>query len=346
LPNNVISDCNLPAPTNLQAVEVGPSYATIAWDAVPEATGYLVSWYDESGAQVNSETTLDTEYEVQGLESGKTYNFRVASVCNSGGTGTIYSMVPIVPIIVELLVSSDNPFGNLSMICEKDINPTAECTFNLSSSNNYVGKVRNINTNENYYFEVKYASSNEKGENTLIQLNLVKPQYYPDKPVFRPKLLTETGLPSGLIFLYGDAESFSNKYFEIRIEKIGVDKYVVKLKNVTNKDELEFLFFQKATQIFGKSEYNETLNSENIINKNDEFYVVKNNFNLIIGRESDNNKLFDFSIFDLTGKIIKYKKTCSINDYLDLQDMPSGIYLLNIKNENYTKTIKFLHLNQ
>ena len=321
LPNSVISDCNLPAPTNLQAVEVGPSYATIAWDAVPEATGYLVSWYDESGAQVNAETTLDTEYEVQGLESGKMYNFRVASVCSSGGTGTIYSMVPIVPIIVELLVSSDNPFGNFTTVCEINVNPTATCFIDFSNTNMYIGKLKFTNLNQYYYFRLRYYPGKINAIDSKLKIDLIKPNFYPETPIYRPGLFTEYDSISGPIYQYGVVKSDKVPISKITISKLSTTKYSISIKksNVL-EDDLIFSVLQQQV-IYSYSESNDDYIENQIENQEN-----KDN----IGDEVVNLKIFDM----IGGLITEYINLDESEIISKLDGLKQGVFILQITSKH------------
>jgi hypothetical protein len=328
LPNNVILDCNLPAPTNLHSVEIGPGYATMAWDAVPGAVGYYVSWYNESGVQVNSETTLDTEYEVQGLESGKTYNFRVASVCSNGGTGTIYSTVVIVPIVVELLVSTDNPLGNLVETCSQVVNPVAECTLDFTTSTTYIGKIKLIDVNQVYYFRVRYSNYESKEETSKVLLDMIKPRYYPETPVPNPKLFTEYGDSTGLIHLYGSGRKQKKEFIEIKTTRINDLSYKILVFNmIGNNNKMEFSISTPNTfsTVMGEqSEENTMTNSKSE------------------DQMTDNIK--HITILNLTGSIVNEIETDLNEEYYHSfsSELPSGIYILRIRQNQSIRTKKIM----
>jgi hypothetical protein len=247
LPNKVISDCNLPAPTNLQAVETGPTYAIISWDAVPGAAGYLVSWFNGTGMQISVDTTLDTEFEVQGLEPGETYNFRVAAVCVTGEPSAIYAPIIVVPIVTELVISTDNPLGNLNMVCEKDIDPMAECLVDFSISNTFIGKIKIQDLNQVYYFRIRYFNNGFKGIQPKIVLDLTKPIFYPEPPIDKPGLFTEYGEPSGYIYKYGSARTYNFRLYQIRITQLFGTTYKLNILNSPeNKLSSEFTLSFKS----------------------------------------------------------------------------------------------------
>ncbi|MDX2281744.1 MAG: fibronectin type III domain-containing protein [Saprospiraceae bacterium] len=328
LPNNVISDCNLPAPTNLQAVEVGPSYAIIAWDAVPGAAGYLVSWYNASGAQINADTTLDTEFEVQGLEPGETYDFRVAAVCVSGEPSAIYAPIIVVPIITELVISTDNPLGNLVETCSQPINPVAECVFDFNLSKSFVGKVKLSDLNQVYYFRVRYSDHEFNGENSKVLLDMIKPHFYTETPVPNPKLFTEYGDSLGLIHAYGSARKQKKEFLQIIITKIKNTSYKISLFNMINiNSNMEFSFY--SPNIFELSNGTEPegpmLNSDQTEKKKSD--VLKH-----------------ISVFNLTGKLVAEFETeyNEANNYLIFNELTSGIYIIRIRHDQTVVSKKIM----
>lgn len=319
LPNNVISDCNLPAPTNLQAVETGPSYAIMAWDAVPGAAGYLVSWFNASGAQINADTTLDTEFEVQGLEPGETYNFRVAAVCVSGEPSAIYAPVIVVPIVTELVISSDNPLGNLNLVCEKDINPVAECLVDFNISTTFIGRIKIIELNQVYYFRARYFNYGGNVDNSKIVLDLVKPNYYPETPIDKPGLLTEYGAPIGPIYQFGSARSKNIPRFEIRISKLTNLTYKINVKDFFGNNNAEF------TLSYNKIPSHEMSIKQEITDEEFSSFSVEDNF---INNE---NLVKEIRVIDMNGRLIK--EISSKNEVFsikkDLSDLPTGLYMIN-----------------
>ena len=318
----MISDCNLPAPTNLQAVETGPSYAIMAWDAVPGAAGYLVSWYNASGAQINADTTLDTEFEVQGLEPGETYNFRVAAVCVSGEPSAIYAPVIVVPIITELVISSDNPLGNLVETCSQVLNPDAECTVDFNSSNMCIGKIKLLDLNQVYYFRVRYLNYEYKGSDfPKITIDLVKPKYYSETPVKQPKLFTEYGDSIGLIYQYGSARRLGYRFLEIRISKVEDTQYKINVLDILEeKDNIEFTLFSPNT--FSKSEH--SINSTSVIDEN--------NSEIKKSESEKSNDTFDnIRIYSMDGLLLyeinQETSIIKLNTYLNT--LPNGFYIIS-----------------
>lgn len=332
LPNNVIIECDLPAPINLHAVEVGPSYATMSWDAVPWATGYRVSWFDESGTPVGSENIFDTEYEVQGLESGKPYEFRVASLCDSGEPGPVYSKVPIVPIVLELVISSDNPLGNLSLVCEKDIDPMAECLVDFSVSTTFIGKIKIQDLNKVYYFRIRYFNDGIKNIQPKIVIDLTKPIFYPEPPIDKPGLFTEYGEPSGYIYQYGSARTYNFRLYQISITKKFGSTYKLNILNSPeNKLSSEFTLSFRSK-------------SDSLIEPIDEFEEsqVEN-----LEKETSTNVKY-IRIINMTGTIVK-ETTLNGDDNLNnhiFKDLLSGIYIINTyQNQNITSKLFFLGTN-
>ena len=122
-PNTTTYSCNcdLPAPQNLKAVEVGTTYATLRWDAVVGAVGYQVSLMDTLDALISTAFTAETTAFEEDLEPGSTYKYRVAAVCLGGGVSTLYSIVAIKPVVVDFVVSLEKPKGGGAVICQQAI---------------------------------------------------------------------------------------------------------------------------------------------------------------------------------------------------------------------------------
>jgi chitodextrinase len=69
------------APHGLHLVQLGPTYAAVAWDSVPGATQYLVE-YADTGALLAE--TADTQVQLTGLAPGTTYRLRVLATGPGG----------------------------------------------------------------------------------------------------------------------------------------------------------------------------------------------------------------------------------------------------------------------
>ena len=335
LPNSVISDCNLPAPTNLQAVETGPTYAIMAWDAVPGAAGYLVSWFNASGAQINADTTLDTEFEVQGLEPGETYNFRVAAVCVSGEPSAIYAPVIVVPIVTELVISSDNPLGYLAESCSQIVNPVAECIVDFNISTTFIGKLEITSDGKVYYFRIRYFNYEYKGSNSKIVVDLVKPKYYAENSIKRPGLFTENGEPSGLIFQYGSARKDNLEFIRFHISKTNDLIYKISLLEMTGNGLSTKFTLYSTNKMIGYA-------SNNLTEANPE-----NTKNIPLKIENKDLTIKKIRVYNVNGYLIK-EIECDVNEsFINnyLVDLPSGFYLLNKYYENSFFTEKIFKSN-
>ncbi len=80
-----VEDCDLVAPSNLNATNINDNGFTVTWSAVSEAVSYTVT--------INEITSVvtDTSKVITGLVSGTIYNCSVAANCVSGESGTITS---------------------------------------------------------------------------------------------------------------------------------------------------------------------------------------------------------------------------------------------------------------
>ena len=76
------------APLNPVTTGIGISSATLDWDAVSGAWGYIVSYKQTSPSSSGwvSDTVTTNSYSLTGLTSGGTYRWRVMTMCDSAGT--------------------------------------------------------------------------------------------------------------------------------------------------------------------------------------------------------------------------------------------------------------------
>lgn len=332
LPNDIMFGCNLPAPGNLHSVEIDPSNAVMAWDAVPGAVAYEVSWYDESGSQLGTEHTPDTEHEITGLESGKTYTVRVASVCLDGNVSPIYVQVPVAPIILELVISSDNPLGNLNQVCSQPVNPVAECTFDFALASTYIGKIKVVDLNRVYYFRVQYLNYEGKGGTSKVVLDLIKPEYYPELPVSKPKLLTENGSQSGPIYDHGVGKfNYYNPLFEIRITKLFNKIFKINLLKTNQEvNNLEFIYYY--TNI---PSYNSPQSTD---------FAPIYSVNKEINNPRLEKPISDINIFNVFGQLIitKHCDTWDFDHPEFLNDLLPGVYFAVFTGPNTISTEKYI----
>lgn len=76
-----ITGCDLAAPANLSASNVGDNGFNLSWNAVSGASGYTVT------VNGSSTTVSGTSYTASGLTAGTTYNVSVSATCSGGGSG-------------------------------------------------------------------------------------------------------------------------------------------------------------------------------------------------------------------------------------------------------------------
>ncbi|MBN2521259.1 MAG: T9SS type A sorting domain-containing protein [Bacteroidales bacterium] len=80
--------------------------------------------------------------------------------------------------------------------------------------------------------------------------------------------------------------------------------------------------------------------SEISISENISIYPNPNNG--ILNISISDNKEISLSIFDITGKAVSNYFMTEKNNEIDLTDLPSGIYLLKISDDDYTETRKII----
>ncbi len=74
------TDVVIPETPSIGQVEAEATSATVVWNAVENATSYIVSYKKSADSEWNEINTTGTKYEVTGLKDNTSYDFRVAAV--------------------------------------------------------------------------------------------------------------------------------------------------------------------------------------------------------------------------------------------------------------------------
>ena len=78
-----------PAAPKIKAVKTNTSSATLKWKKVKGASGYKIYMYDSAKrTYTECASTAKTSYKVTGLDSGKTYKFKLSAYSQSGNSKT------------------------------------------------------------------------------------------------------------------------------------------------------------------------------------------------------------------------------------------------------------------
>lgn len=82
-----------PSPTQLSTTQVGPTSATLNWDAVTGALGYRVEFKLSIASTwtLAIASTTSTSYTLTGLNQQSTYQWRVSTICSAGSSGNTES---------------------------------------------------------------------------------------------------------------------------------------------------------------------------------------------------------------------------------------------------------------
>ncbi|MBU6342623.1 MAG: T9SS type A sorting domain-containing protein [Bacteroidetes bacterium] len=242
-------NCDLPAPKNLQALEVGTTYATLRWDAVAGAVGYQLSLLDSEGNLIHTELTTATTVFEEDLEPALTYEYRVAAVCLGGGVSPLYSIVPLKPLIVDLVISLEKPKGIGQVICQKDILPNASCSFEIPVNQNVIGEVKRLSTGESVFFKVKFDLIN----NFLPHLTLskVSEEYCPGKSFYKPRIYSNNNKLEDNNILFSYVSILNNiKLCYINFEQpfYGINSFNVIISQPLYED-LQFKLYQSSNNL-------------------------------------------------------------------------------------------------
>ncbi len=94
LPSNAVTPSNLlPATPSNVVANPGEASATVSWDFVPGATGYVVEGTPSGGCATTTETTCV----ITGLTPGLQYTFKVTALNDNGSSGASVESLSVVP---------------------------------------------------------------------------------------------------------------------------------------------------------------------------------------------------------------------------------------------------------
>lgn len=159
-----------------------------------------------------------------------------------------------------------------------------------------------------------------------------------------------------VILKWSTATETNNDYFTIErstdgitFTPIGTEKGAGNsstIKNYSftdNKLETETVFYYrlKQTDFDGKFEYFGIIAVENCEDGLSELVIYPNPNNGIFTVEGSENK-YELGIINVCGEILFHQKTQSKKSEIDLSNQPNGIYLLQIKSKNGTKSQKII----
>ncbi len=110
---------SMAAPTSVNALSCGYDSVKVTWKAVSGASGYHVFRSDcENGEYVKIGETTDKSYTESGLETGRTYYYKVCAYRTSGGMtgfGSMSKCDPAKPMVPTPVLSSASKYNSSSI---------------------------------------------------------------------------------------------------------------------------------------------------------------------------------------------------------------------------------------
>jgi len=335
-PNTTTYSCNcdLPAPQNLKAVEVGTTYATLRWDAVVGAVGYQVSLMDTLDALISTAFTAETTAFEEDLEPGSTYKYRVAAVCLGGGVSTLYSIVAIKPVVVDLVVSLEKPRGLFDIICEKDVVGSAECSFNATLNPTIVGEVSRKSTGETMKFQLRYTIENGIPKIILNEVD----ESYENIPFLKPQIKSNKNNLEDKNIQFAYAVSDQIKIFKITINSIGNLNFKI-LIDKPYYDDLKFsLITTSSIKNPGMIQSDKKQVSDFTVFPN----PSSSTFTLIF--EDNNQEDLTLYLYKIDGSLCRVINLRLENPTFLIEDLEKGFYILKYEYNLCNNTIKLLKI--
>lgn len=337
-PNLTTSACNcdLPAPQNLKAEEVGTTYATLRWDAVAGAVGYQVSLLDTLDALISTTFTAETTAFEEDLEPGLTYKYRVAAVCLGGGISTLYSIVAIKPVIVDLVISLEKPRGLFDIICEKDIVGSAECSFNAATNSSIIGEVSRTSTGEKMKFQLRYVIENGIPKIILNEVD----ESYENIPFIKPQIKSDKNNIEDKNIKYAIAFSNEQYIYRITISTNGYLNFKVLIDKPYYNDLKFSLITTSPTNNPGMKLLSKKRPGDIIIFPN------PSSSNITLLTEEKQQGDLTLYLHRLDGTICKVINLSFENPTFPIEDLENGIYILKFVHNSNDYAIKLVKFNQ
>ena len=167
-----VSECNLPAPENLQAIIVPPDMVDLFWDPVPGAISYDVMVVDLSTNQIlYNANELTTSHTISNFIPDSNMIVAVAGICPDLTVGEYGTISPLGIHIDDLVVELDGPNGPQQVIhsCKELASNPVNISWNAFQGTAHVPMTSNTAT---YTGAVKTFVMVQSGsKKSLVQLN-------------------------------------------------------------------------------------------------------------------------------------------------------------------------------
>ncbi len=340
-----LGGCNLPAPTNLQISNIGATTATLSWNPVSGAAGYQVFLSANGNPPTASGITTSTSMNLTGLAPGTTYTVDVYSLC------TIFPNVEKSTLFVSAQFTTNII---IEIICEAQ-----------SGAPNYInipGGPNNTYTypwqwpqQETYYFKVQPLPGQG---NWTAKFRFDRSTNPTSRFTIRPM----PGNPAGVSLGRNDINTQLQVYCGQPNGGGLTDHFYIKMNNTlvasgvfTDNEWLQFDQFTNYVYSVWKStggappeqsddistSTDETTSGTGLVPSPNPFHDVL----YLYGEAPVSELLID--LYDARGQRVR-QITLAPADYADgrmsmpLEELPAGIYYLQLKTANGNSTHKLL----
>lgn len=121
--NIEVNACNAPPPDSFRIRSIGSSFVTLDWIPAWNGADHQLSVYikNTSGDWDSLDTYFsipDAHYTVHGLEPGSEYRFKIATKCTNGDPSELSAFVDGIVLIIDLAVSGRTPLHPVAVNCE------------------------------------------------------------------------------------------------------------------------------------------------------------------------------------------------------------------------------------
>ncbi|MBC7886338.1 MAG: M36 family metallopeptidase [Ferruginibacter sp.] len=295
------------APTGLTTTAITTNSATTSWTAVAGAVNYTVEYKQSSAIAwtVAAAATTSTSVSITGLAEATDYNWRVSANCAEVSS-------------VSLTMNFKTASAGCASQYDIASNGTAAGAALIPVNTDITGLISPVNDNDYYKFVILTT-----GTATVTLTSL------PDD--YDIRLYKSNGNSQLAISQNGGtrSESFARTYLpgNYYLKVYGYD-------GANNSNDCYTLKIDMGTASFGETPVEDII-TKTIVFPNPATKSVTVRMNELKGTA-------EILLFDIYGKLLAKQRTSQLNTNVDISSLPSGTYIIRIKNKEKETNLKIV----
>ncbi|MGQ0739908.1 MAG: reprolysin-like metallopeptidase [Bacteroidota bacterium] len=295
--------CN--APTGLTSSAITSSSATVSWTAVSGASNYDVDYkLNSSGTWTNAATgTTATSVNLSGLAASSLYDWRVRANCGASGSSD-YSQAQFT---TSAAPTCPGPY-------DVSTNGTRSGADTIPFNTDIKGLINPSGDVDYYRFVIS------TGGTITVTLTTLPADY--DLRLYRNNTVVASSSNGGTTSETINYTATAGTYY---VRVVGWNGAFNASTCYTTRVQLG------------------TASRENELIVGNKVSVFPNPVSDKVTVKIDNLQgMADIRVFDMYGKMLQQKRTAAVNTWLDLSEIPSGIYIIKVMNAGKENTLKIV----